>query len=253
MHSQWQKPVTVPELPFEDIQVWCLHTKEIDTAGLAAMYALLNPAERERADKISVRQVQDEFIAGRGLLRTLLGAATRTSPQALVLETKHNGKPCLTESFALEFNVSHSECLIVIALSRAAPVGVDVEFVSEEFAQAEELIDIARESFSAEELAAITRTPQGPARLLAFYDAWTRRESVAKADGRGIASVLKYHVDAADEFGECRVSLQSTTDASRNVTYFVQALDTRPQYRCAIASRKPRQTLLRLDASGLFS
>jgi phosphopantetheinyl transferase len=131
---------------------------------------------------------------------------------------------------------------------------VDVEFISDEFGEAEELIGIARESFHAGEFTVIARTPPGRDRLLAFYRAWTRREAVAKADGRGIASLLKYEVFRADEFGEYRVSLAGLSergDVSVDVDYFVQTPDAGPNHLAAVASRKPRQALALFDAKSL--
>jgi phosphopantetheinyl transferase len=255
VYADWQKPSTIPPLSFEGVQLWRLNVAaDVDARSLAAMYRLLSPVEQARADAIRVPAVRTEFMAGRGLLRCLLAAAIGGDPAGVLLETKQNGKPYLAAPSTVEFNVSHSEGLILVALSRAAAVGVDVEFVSEEFGEAEEFIGIAQESFHAGEFSVISRTPPGPERLLAFYGAWTRREAVAKADGRGIASLLKYEVFRADEFGECRVSLSGSRDGSADngdVDYFVQTPEVGPHHLAALASRKPRQALSLFDAGRL--
>jgi 4'-phosphopantetheinyl transferase len=239
----------IPPLAFEGVQVWRL---ELGAAGAADRFSrLLSPDEKRRADAIRVLPVREEFVAGRGLLRLLLGAAVGVAPGSIVLRTEQNGKPCLAQSANVEFNVSHSEGMILIALSRASVVGVDVEFVSGEFGEAEELIGIARESFHAGEITSIARTPPGRERLLAFYRAWTRREAVAKADGRGIASLLKYEVFRADEFGEARVSLAGAVGSAEDggdIDYFVQTPEAGPSHLAAVASRKRRQALAHYDA-----
>ncbi len=253
MVNRWDIPAKVPPLSFEGVQVWRLElTSQLPAAAFNGFYACLSGDERRRADGIRVQPVREEFIAARGLLRRLLGAATGVTPAAVTLGTKRNGKPCLAPSALVEFNVSHSEGMILIALSRASAVGVDVEFVSEEFGEAEELMGIARESFHAGEFLVIARTPPGRDRLLAFYRAWTRREAVAKADGRGIASLLKYEVFRADEFGESRVSLAGPAESSGDsgdVDYFVQMPEAGPHHLAAVASRKPRQALALYDAT----
>ncbi len=260
MRVRWDSPSKIPPLSFEGIQVWRLELGA-DFAGgaIGGFYGLLSDAEKARADAIRIAPVREEFVAGRGLLRSLLGAALGDRPTAVALTTKLYGKPCLPQSAKVEFNVSHSDGMILIAISRASEVGVDVEFVSDEFGKAEELIGIARESFHADEFTAIARTPPGRERLLAFYRAWTRREAVAKADGRGIASLLKYQVFPVDEFGESRVSLAGSAGhgsgrdpASGDVDYFVQTPNAGPHHLAAVASRKPRQALALFDAKLLF-
>lgn len=249
----WNNPSKVPPLAFEGVQVWRLSLAAGATDGF---YRLLSEDERRRADGIRVPPVREEFVAGRGLLRLLLGGAIGIDPAEIELGTERNGKPCLAHPAGVEFNVSHSDGMVLIALSRASAVGVDVEFISEGFAEGADFTGIARESFPRGEFAAIARTPAGRARLLAFYRAWTRREAVAKADGRGIASLLKYQVFRADEFGECRVSLAGTADdaaESGAVNYFVQSPKAGPQHLASVASRKPRQALALYDGRSLRS
>ncbi len=255
MGNPWESPAKIPPLSFEGAQVWRLAlTAEVSAVVLAGYYACLSGEEKRRADGIRIDSVREEFVAGRGLLRLLLGAATGVVPAAVRLATRLHGKPCLVQPANVEFNVSHSDGLILVALSRASEIGVDVEYVSDEFGEAEELMGIAKESFHAAEFTAIARTPPGRDRLLAFYRAWTRREAVAKADGRGIASLLRYEVFRADEFGEFRVSLSGTpgrVEDDRDVDYFVQTPDAGPNHLAAVASRKPRQALALFDASQL--
>ena len=255
MANGWESPARIPPLSFEGVQVWRLDLNApLPPDLLDASYGWLSPEEKRRADGIRIDFVRREFIAARGLLRRLLGAATGVTAPAVTLRTKLHGKPCLAGSANVEFNVSHSDGMILVALSRASAVGVDVEFVSEEFGEAEELMGIARESFHAGEFTVIARTPPGRDRLLAFYRAWTRREAVAKADGRGIASLLKYEVFRADEFGEYRVSLAGVPGSSGDsgdVDYFVQTPEAGPHHLAAVASRKPRQSLALFDAGRL--
>ena len=249
MGSGWDSPATIPPLSFEGVQVWRIF---LASGAPQEFYRLLSKDEKKRADGIRIAPVREEFIAGRGLLRLLLGAAIGADPALVAIATQRNGKPCLAHSAKVEFNVSHSDGMILIALSRASVVGVDVEFVSDEFGEAEELIGIARESFHAGEFTGIARTPPGRDRLLAFYRAWTRREAVAKADGRGIASLLKYEVFRDDESGEYRVSLARSPERAEDsgeVDYFVQTPEAGPHHLAAVASRKPRQSLALFDAT----
>lgn len=253
--SRWQSPSKIPPLSFEGVQVWVLELASGLPAGaLDRSFDLLSSEEKRRADAVRVASVREEFVAARGLLRSLLGSALGVDPAAVPIVTKRHGKPCIAPPARVEFNVSHSDGVILIALSRASCVGIDVEYLSDEFSEAEELMGIARESFHADEFNLIARTAPGRERLLAFYVAWTRREAVAKADGRGIASLLNYEVFRADEFGEQRVSLAGSPeglDDSRDVDYFVQTPQIGPHHLAAVASRKPRQALGLFNARSL--
>jgi 4'-phosphopantetheinyl transferase len=75
--------------------------------------------------------------------------------------------------------VSHAEKLVTVALSTAAPVGVDIEWVGRDIPVEE----LAAAALTATEQDAIRRSgdPTG-----AFLAAWTRKEAVAKALGLGL-------------------------------------------------------------------
>ncbi len=81
--------------------------------------------ERERARRFVFERDRAAYIATRASLRRLLTAYTGDPPEAHVLVTGPRGKPRLA-SGALEFNVSHSGTLSLLAFARA-PLGVDIE------------------------------------------------------------------------------------------------------------------------------
>ena len=78
----------------------------------------------------------------------------------------------------LDFNISHSGNYILCALAQGQRVGIDIE---EHRPIA--LVDF-REVFSLREWALIEHSPDPQG---AFYAQWTRKESAAKADGRGLS------------------------------------------------------------------
>lgn len=82
-----------------------------------------------------------------------------------------NGKPCWksNENNFFDFNISHSDEMIVVAASKSMSVGVDIEKVRE----------LKRLNFkmvlSAAELDQIQQTPY------LFFDLWSKKEAVVKA------------------------------------------------------------------------
>jgi 4'-phosphopantetheinyl transferase len=214
---------------------------------LAAAYPVLTRAELTRADGFRrdssrSQMARLEFIVGRGWLRLLLAstlnAENRIAAADLPIETGAQGKPFVDRrSPALtglpEFNVAHSRGQVMIALSQAGSVGVDLEFVDDTV----EVLEIARESFAPAEIAAIEQAAAGQARVDAFYRCWTAKEAIAKADGRGLSLALDSFSVLDGVADLC--SLSAPVPAGGAAKYFVRSLTCPPGYRAALATLTP--------------
>lgn len=148
------------------------------------MEATLSIAERARAERFLVPQAKLQFVATRACLRSLLSRYLKIPADRISIETSGDGKPVLTED-SLHFNVSHSGDLALLAVSRDAPVGVDLEKID----PSRDMQAIARryfhpnESKRLQEVAVSDRTPL-------FYRLWTLKEAYLKALGTGISGGL---------------------------------------------------------------
>ena len=182
----WRKTNIIPELREGDLQVWRLDLNGPDSRGLLTQaFEALTAEERQRAAKMRTGTAPEEFIAGRGLLRRLLSASLNCDPQLVGIILGAHRKPALRPQRGVRmphFNVSHSGGMVLIALSRTGPVGIDVEYMDPSV----ETMDVARAAFHPDDLRWIENARTAKDRLLAFYGCWTRREAVAKADGRGL-------------------------------------------------------------------
>ena len=99
------------------------------------------------------------------------------------------GKPSLKgepDTDSLFFNVSHTTDLIVYAITRTAPVGIDVEWIHSDF----DLEGIAGAFLGQEEAVSLTKLPVA-SRHAWFYRMWTRREAYCKARGHGLSGDLQ--------------------------------------------------------------
>ena len=99
-----------------------------------------------------------------------------------------NGKPRLSRELGssdVEFNLSHSNELALLAVARGRELGVDVEHVREQF----EFQEIAERFFTAKEVAAMRSLPAELQRR-AFYKCWTSKEAFLKAKGTGLSGAL---------------------------------------------------------------
>ena len=88
---------------------------------------------------------------------------------------------------AVFFNLSHSEDQALLAVSRTAPVGVDLE-KTRTLSDADAL---AIRHFSARECAHLQTLPAGPERERAFFHCWTRKEAFVKCTGVGLRMDLR--------------------------------------------------------------
>ncbi|MFD1837117.1 4'-phosphopantetheinyl transferase [Paracidovorax cattleyae] len=154
-------------------------------------WAVLSPAEADRAARL--RQPADRVRSActRAALRRLLGERMGLPPQDVPLAAGAHGRPALAGLVGrerLDFNVSHSGAYALIALAESPwSVGVDVERCDAFGAHG--LADLAAlESLvlSARERAA------SPAARPDFPTSWTVKEAVLKCLGLGVAEHLPH-------------------------------------------------------------
>lgn len=125
--------VVGPSSPFDfrtmfplpgDVHLWCGRT---ELTGLTGSPNVLSDDERERASRYRFARDKERFTAARAMLRRILAAYLDVSPEQVSFTYSPNGKPAVTNSSALQFNLSHSGDLAVCAVSASRRIGVDIE------------------------------------------------------------------------------------------------------------------------------
>jgi len=185
--SGWPSPPTHPELVGDEIHVWCAGLDEL-VPDLPAFARLLSESERKRAGRFQLDRDRDRFIVRHGVLRLILGRYLKIDPARLVFAYESRGKPmvCLPDGkLPIQFNLSHSDGLALIAGTRQAALGIDVERVR----FVPEADQIAAKFFSPQESAVLNAIPEEQ-KMEAFFHCWTRKEAYLKATGEGIADAL---------------------------------------------------------------
>jgi len=130
---------------------------------------------------------REHFIATRGLLRLILARYLAASPCALRFTTGLDGKPELaTPSSMLRFHLSHSEKLMLLAVTHGRGIGVDLEYVRRDV-PFESLADHYFEPDDAWDLRLLPTSE----RARKFYDIWTSTEAQLKASGTDNACHLR--------------------------------------------------------------
>jgi 4'-phosphopantetheinyl transferase len=182
----WEKFNGNYALPEGEVHVWRTGL-DITVFDIGRLRRILSPDEQERADRFHFEADRRRSIIGRGHLRLLLGEILGLPADSLQFDYDEFGKPRLmpTQRLALQFNVSHSGDLILIAISIGRAVGVDVERIRTDL----DLDGVAARFFSANERKTLASLA-GPGRYEAFFTCWTRKEAYLKARGVGLSLPL---------------------------------------------------------------
>ena len=139
-----------------------------------------------RADRFRFPHLRRRFVAGRGALRAILADYLSIEPQRLTFSYSSHGKPSLANPHGnIQFNVSHSHDLMVAAICREWPIGVDIEKEDPKF----HAMDIADRFFCQRERDEIARKGKEDG-LRAFFQFWTAKEAVLKATSLGLSLEL---------------------------------------------------------------
>ncbi|MDW6093412.1 4'-phosphopantetheinyl transferase superfamily protein [Vibrio rhizosphaerae] len=105
--------------------------------------------------------------------------------EEIIIYRKVYGKPAIAGTPSLWFNISHSNGVGVLLLSRSGDVGVDIEFKKKD----SQILKIARRFFHRQEMAQLESLPSKDVYRQA-RQLWTLKESYIKAIGKGLAHPL---------------------------------------------------------------
>jgi 4'-phosphopantetheinyl transferase len=171
------------DLGATDIHVWSL-SLDAHLGMYAELGGVLSFDERERALRFHRELDRRRYVIGRGVVRTVLGRYTCSTPRALVFRYNEFGKPFL-EDGAVAFNVSHSGGRMLIGLSPGFEIGVDVEQM-----RGDPLTDRVPERFFSPREVSDLKALAAPLRSAAFFRCWTRKEAFLKGHGEGLSLPL---------------------------------------------------------------
>jgi 4'-phosphopantetheinyl transferase len=158
-------------------------------ASLAAVHrvlgtsAILAPEELARASALRQPADRARYRAARMLLRHALSKAAddEIAPAEWRYREGPHGKPVLAAGFpAIEFNVSHSDGCVAVAVSKHGPVGIDLECTAADLRS-----DIVEDVLTPAERGRLAQL-SADERWRHFMLIWTAKEACAKALGIGL-------------------------------------------------------------------
>jgi 4'-phosphopantetheinyl transferase len=161
------------------------------------------------------------------MVRSVLSGYTGEPPDRLTFVKGAFGKPSLAANGCgekIEFNVSHSENLMVVAVSSIGCVGIDVEYLGGNAAWER----VVPSAFTEREIAAVSSLPL-PEQSAGYYQCWVLKEAYVKATGLGLTLPLRdVEVYMYCTEGRLRFSLAAAG------AWWSQEVDVADDYVCAL-------------------
>ena len=203
--------------------VYVANTEPLKENGLyGTAFDSLSAERKEKAQRYRFLKDRVLSIGAEVLLRKALTDCGITLPEIRYgFET--DGKPFIKGLEGFDFNISHSEDLVMVAVSENR-VGCDIEKVTGID------LDIAKKFFFREEYEAIAALPASEERNGLFFRYWTLKESFMKATGLG----MKLPLDSFSIIiGKNGAAVRQNVD-SKN--YDFAEINAFPGYRCALCA-----------------
>lgn len=171
-----------------EIHLWFARDSDC-TPELLARYRdeLMNDEERVRHLRFHFERDRNQFALTRALVRTVLSRYAPIAPADWQFAKASHGRPyiCNPQPPALNFNLSHTKGLVVLAISAPMTMGVDVENCVQRAAP----LEVAEGYFSKPEVASLFALPASEQQER-FFHYWTLKESFIKAEGQGLSLPL---------------------------------------------------------------
>jgi len=180
-----------------NIHLWYTRPKlHLDAALLARYKELLTDSEIEKQQRYIFEKDRHDALITRAFVRDLLAKYIDKLPTEFEFSKGDKGKPeIVNANIPLRFNISHTNNLIICAVTLNHDIGCDVEYTERK----SDVLAIADRFFSQQEVEELFSLPKAEQRQR-FFDYWTLKESYIKAWGQGLAiplSDFSFHIKGA--------------------------------------------------------
>jgi len=229
--STWSSHPAILDLESHQVDIWRARL-DLPTDSLKRLEATLSADEIQRADRFHFQGGKDRFIAAHGCLRDILARYQHWEPEQLTFSTNDYGKPALTTVSSerrMDFNLSHSEDLALVAVTWERKVGVDLERLRQGISAQV----IAQRYFSKSEVAELLGLPSEH-REIGFFNCWTRKEAYIKAQGLGLSLSLE-SFDVSLDPNEPAILRATRPDPQEAARWILLSLQVDSSYASALA------------------
>ncbi len=186
---------------------------------------VLNEDEQNRARRFRFRKQHDMFVIGRYITRILLAYYNGCTPENVKIIPDSFGKPkCDSDLF---FNISHSGDQLLLGFSKSE-IGVDIEWNN----PAVDIERVGKRHFSEIEFQKIMSCTE-PERIEAFFEIWTKKESLIKGIGKGLSIPLQ-EFDVTNCNGKV---LWEVPNRQNYGNWYVHNIETKHGFKSAFATQ----------------
>ena len=163
-----------------DSKITCfkIDLKALSESNYGDLKKALRDEEIEKMNAYKKQSDRNLYLVAHGAFNLITKEITGILPN---INYTPYGKPYI-ENSEIEFNITHSGELVLIALSKESPIGVDIEQVL----PIENKSGLLEQFFHIHEIEEI-RGLSPPNSDLAFYSCWTRKEAILKSLGNGLS------------------------------------------------------------------
>ena len=187
------------EVDIDVIDIWRVDLAT-DKSGMSEVQ--LSADELIRADRFAFPADRQRFTRSRSALRLILSRYLDCGAGELEFQYNEHGKPGLQFPLAKGpgFNLSHTNEVAIIAISRNRNVGVDVNALDRTANKNLEWRPIAKRSFSILEQTALFALPDAAQERM-FHQVWCQKEAYTKGIGEGFRYGFQKFSVAVDPTG----------------------------------------------------
>lgn len=168
----------------EEVHIWCIRWKEV--IPVFEYYQLmLDQKEKEKMEEYYFYEDRMRYVAGKVITKLVL--IQYLEEEEISFLSHKFGKPyykSISGKQDIEFNISHSGEMILVAFSRDAKIGVDIQ----EIIDCSEYLEIARSFFEPEEVKNIEESNSKEL----FFQYWSAKEAYLKAIGVGLLKGMSF-------------------------------------------------------------
>lgn len=164
--------------------------RELTETEYLRWYSLLSDEKKARVDRFRFDEDKKRTVAGEMLARKMISERCPVAPEDIIFAVTEKGKP-YAENADVQFNISHSENLVVCAVSDK-PVGVDIEKIRpvdlktvRHFCNDSEIEYIFGHKPEKTELVMTENADV----LRRFFELWTKKEAYVKYLGDGLECI----------------------------------------------------------------
>jgi 4'-phosphopantetheinyl transferase len=195
-----------------EVHLWYVLDEEVTDPQLLSQYEdILTEQECVQQKRFHFSRHRHQFLLTRTLVRTVLSQyETNIAPKNWIFTKNAFGKPFVSSEISrspLQFNLSHSDKMVIMAVTLNRSIGIDVEYLKRKG----KTIEIADNFFSPIEVKQLLSVPVQQ-RNERFFDFWTLKEAYIKACGMGMSIPLNEFSYSLDQQGKISIEFSSKID-----------------------------------------